>query len=139
MFSSTILLIAITNQKSTYIFCLFIDKRQRAIQCPTSVLTINCLYKQSSFQYILNTLDILSSFRLYIWSQISFSNQNHTNHNLLSIWHNLQVSNVEFLIPTQQQYLQYREKPEVEKLIDKGMISVISKIFMKERNVVVVR
>ena len=51
----------------------------------------------------------------------------------------LQVANMEFIMPMQQQCLRYRELPVIEDLIDEGVISEISKAFMKELDVIAAR
>lgn len=42
-------------------------------------------------------------------------------------------------MPVQQQCLRYRELPVIEDLVDEGIISKISKAFMKELDVMAAR
>ncbi len=46
--------------------------------------------------------------------------------------HKLQVTNIESLIPKQQQYLRHSKWPVAKALVGKGRILRMSKVFVKE-------
>ena len=76
----------ITDQECTQMSCFFTSRRQQDIQGLDSILPTYCLHVPYSSYHTFGALNLLASFWPYIWPLRTFLSQNHTNHNLPSIF-----------------------------------------------------
>lgn len=87
MCKSVILLTPITEQKCTYILFFVTSRSKRPVWYSAILfLLMNCFCALHCFHHIFCVFGLLGSFWLYIWLQTPFAVQNHTNHNILSIF-----------------------------------------------------
>lgn len=67
-----ILLSAITDQKCSHMSGIFTCRKQQVVQHLNSMMPIYCFPVSRCFHHDFSVLNLLESFRLYIWPQTPF-------------------------------------------------------------------